>query len=208
MTIWFTADHHFAHKNIIEYCGRPFSSAKSMNQAMISNWNGRVDADDTVYVLGDFTLGGGALAELYFSKLYGKILVVPGGHDYRWVEWAPHQDYRSKNGHKIEILPPLHTLAIPRPNQEYPLVIALCHYPMLSWDRSHYGSLHLHGHTHNTLATGGLSADVLLPPKSKGGRKGMRLDVGVDSHKFAPITLDQVMDWNKNEGTNNQATIT
>jgi hypothetical protein len=29
--------------------------------------------------------------------------------------------------------------------------IALCHYPLLSWDRQYYGAWMLHGHCHGTL---------------------------------------------------------
>lgn len=53
MSIFFTADLHFWHENIIQYCQRPFASADEMNSALISNWNARVTPDDTVYILGD-----------------------------------------------------------------------------------------------------------------------------------------------------------
>lgn len=51
--IYFTADTHFGHENVIRFCDRPFSSANEMDEAMIANWNARVKGDDTVYVLGD-----------------------------------------------------------------------------------------------------------------------------------------------------------
>ena len=58
--IYFTADTHFGHYNVIRFCDRPFASAEEMDEAMIQNWNDRVTGNDTVYILGDmfFRSGG------------------------------------------------------------------------------------------------------------------------------------------------------
>lgn len=50
------SDTHFFHKNIIEYCSRPYRNVAEMNQALIDNWNAVVGKDDLVYHLGDFCL--------------------------------------------------------------------------------------------------------------------------------------------------------
>ena len=57
MGVFFTADQHFGHKSIIEYCNRPFSDVEEMNEALIENWNKTVDNNDKIFVLGDFALG-------------------------------------------------------------------------------------------------------------------------------------------------------
>ena len=57
MNIFITADHHFNHKNIIEYCDRPFKTVEEMNNTMIEKWNNKVGKDDLVIHLGDFALG-------------------------------------------------------------------------------------------------------------------------------------------------------
>ena len=49
--IYFTADTHFGHENVIRFCGRPYATAVEMDEAMIENWNSRVKGNDTVLIL-------------------------------------------------------------------------------------------------------------------------------------------------------------
>ncbi len=51
--VFFTADTHFGHENVIRFTERPFSSAQEMDEALIANWNARVHGGDKVYILGD-----------------------------------------------------------------------------------------------------------------------------------------------------------
>ncbi len=46
MKIFITADHHFHHKNIIEYCGRPFKTVEEMDKIMTEKWNKKVGRKD------------------------------------------------------------------------------------------------------------------------------------------------------------------
>jgi len=50
--IYFTADDHLGHKNIIRFCDRPFHNVHNMNKLLIQNWNEVVSHNDTVFVLG------------------------------------------------------------------------------------------------------------------------------------------------------------
>ena len=50
--IYFTADTHFDHANIIRFCNRPFATVEEMNETLIANWNRKVHGNDTVYILG------------------------------------------------------------------------------------------------------------------------------------------------------------
>jgi len=79
--IWFTADHHFEHENIIKYENRPFESVSKMNKTMIEKWNEYVDEVDVVYVLGDFSWGSTALVRDLLKKLNGYKYIVIGSHD-------------------------------------------------------------------------------------------------------------------------------
>ena len=59
MTVYFTADSHFGHANVIKHCNRPFTTLEEMNEALIANWNARVHKNDHVYIAGDLAWRGG-----------------------------------------------------------------------------------------------------------------------------------------------------
>ena len=50
---WIISDTHFNHKNIIDYCSRPFYNVHEMNTTMVTRWKGVVKPDDIIYHLGD-----------------------------------------------------------------------------------------------------------------------------------------------------------
>ena len=56
--IYFTADPHFCHSNIINMCERPFANLEEMHSALIENWNALVSKMDEVNILGDFIYRG------------------------------------------------------------------------------------------------------------------------------------------------------
>jgi calcineurin-like phosphoesterase family protein len=172
MTIWFTADTHFGHENVIQYCQRPYSSVSDMDEQLIENWNHSVQPDDTIYHLGDFTLLGKDPAKSYLNRLKGKIHVVPGGHDHRWIG---KENYSSVTGHPVHIIPPLQTIKVALPDSDQSQLIVLCHYSLRVWDRSHYGSWHLYGHSHGNL------------PSLENS-----LDVGVDCWEYSPVSLEVI----------------
>ncbi len=51
MTVYFTADQHFGHRNIIGYCDRTIHSVGEMNAALVANWNAVVGPHDAVHEL-------------------------------------------------------------------------------------------------------------------------------------------------------------
>jgi calcineurin-like phosphoesterase family protein len=80
--VWFTADFHLGHKNIIRYCNRPFDTVEAMNCAILERLNSAVRANDVLYFLGDFCIGPKARAlELRREIRCKKIFAVPGNHD-------------------------------------------------------------------------------------------------------------------------------
>jgi calcineurin-like phosphoesterase family protein len=189
--IWFTSDQHFGHANIIEYCNRPYTDVDAMDAHLVDCWNSAIAPNETVYHLGDLTLGVDVVARRYFRQLNGKILVLGNAlhHDKRWLPiWnmlgvGPYakvgaSSFFSASSLKVGILPPLYTLEFYELGTGmYPLAVTLCHYPLAVWDRKHYGAWHLYGHSHGQHKNGGLS-----------------FDVGVDANSYAPVLLSEVVD--------------
>jgi calcineurin-like phosphoesterase family protein len=134
--IFYIADTHFGHENIIKFDGRPFSSVEEMNETMKDNWNSVVGKDDLVYVLGDF-MWRFKDQDFNFAKgLNGRKRLIKGNHDKchstnfkKLFENIVEYDKVDDNGR----------------------VIILSHYPILAHDGSFRGrKLMLHGHVHTT----------------------------------------------------------
>ena len=171
MGMFFTSDTHFDHVNIVQYCKRPFQTVDEMNMTMVAKWNSVVTEQDVVYHLGDFALGRIGNFTKWANQLNGKIRIVPGSHDHYWLKHFAQSE-------KIQTVAPLLSLEISNyPDHRYKQVLVLCHYSMQTWDRSHYGSWHLFGHSHGSLKGVGLS-----------------FDVGVDCTDFTPLSFEQVAD--------------
>ena len=69
--IYFWSDPHVGHRNIIEYCNRPFNSVEEMNEGLIANYNARVRPNDIVYVLGDLFFCDAKEARQILHRLNG-----------------------------------------------------------------------------------------------------------------------------------------
>lgn len=75
-------DLHLNHRNIIEYCGRPFDTLYEMNQQLVANWNDTVAPDDTVVLLGDLDLYFGTITTHdWLHALNGDVIFIQGNHD-------------------------------------------------------------------------------------------------------------------------------
>lgn len=84
---WVISDTHFFHKNIIEYCERPFKGVREMNDFILQKWYETVPFSDTVIHLGDVIMlkGSSEQSRIWcketFSCLPGKKVLVKGNHD-------------------------------------------------------------------------------------------------------------------------------
>lgn len=163
--IYFTSDMHFGHESVVRMQNRPYKNSNEMNESLIANYNAVVHKNDTVYILGDISHRIGVnMANELIARLNGKKYLIKGNHDKKYDE-SLFEDIRdfmtvSLNGHYI----------------------ALMHYPMMSWPRSHYGSIMLHGHIHS-------DGEYNLQNKEEGI---LRYDVGVDANGYTPVSIEQI----------------
>ena len=175
--IYFIADPHFGHDNIIKYCARPFKSAGEMNSVIVGNWNASVNMDDTVYVIGDLFFGSCPNPEGYLQRLNGKKFLTPGNHDEVWMKHIDVSSYFEDVALMMEI---------PYSKKH---MITLCHYPMMSWkgDRNASGFM-IHGHIHNRT-----DADYFPLIRSNPNM----LNAGVEINGFKPVTFDELVKNNQ-----------
>lgn len=165
--IFFTSDLHFYHRNVIEYCKRPFKDVEEMNECLIRNWNDRVGATDTVYVLGDVSFGNPMDTHQTLLRLSGFKHLILGNHD----RHGRHSPKKSESFPWEEHFNSIH---------EYKRLdveghkFVLCHFPFASWER---GYINLHGHTHGKYPC-----------------RYRQHDVGVDSNNYQPITWQEAID--------------
>ena len=170
--IWFTADTHFGHKNIIRFCQRPFVDVEEMNRVMIENWNRVVGVDDLVFHLGDFSVGGAAEWTSLLDNLHGKIVLILGNHDMNNVNQGFMRRFLDI---KMQML-----ISIGKQR------IYLNHYPFLCYGGAYRNTWQLFGHVHTSGVQTGLDysrLNNLFPTQ---------YDVGVDNNNYAPVSFEQV----------------
>lgn len=178
--IYVTADTHFGHEGIIDFCGRPFSDVEEMDREMLTKINEIVTPKDVLYILGDFTHKSRSKIH---PRVYRKLIkakevhLVLGNHDrqkdclmagFDSVTWAAHIKF---NHHHI----------------------VLSHFPMTNLPKSW---INLHGHTHGThdqtyqCLDVGVDALGALSYPSRGARKGIRTT-------HSPLLIEDMVELSK-----------
>jgi calcineurin-like phosphoesterase family protein len=163
--IYFTADLHLGHANVIRFCNRPFADVEEMDGALIANWNATVNGNDEVYILGDLFYRNVTPAEVTLKRLKGRKHLILGNHDKRWIKTVDLPRYFAEV---------TNLLTYKRDGVKY----TLCHYPMLSWEGRGHGGYMVHGHNHNHPLD---YADPHL------------LNAGVEINGYKPVTLDELV---------------
>lgn len=171
--IWFTADTHFCHDNIVRFSGRPFANGAEMNEEIIRRWNETVPEDGIVFHLGDFCLGGSKDWNDIMYRLHGKIYLILGNHDMKNIK----QGFMGR----FELVTQQMTIRVGGQS------IILNHNPFLAYGGSYRDVWQLFGHVHS----GPLSNTGLDLPRLK-MLFPLQYDVGVDNNDFRPVSFAQV----------------
>lgn len=135
MTIWFTSDQHYFHKNIIKLALRGFKDINKMHNVLIRNHNKYVSEDDICYHIGDFSfLQNSSIQKVgnILNQLNGRNVLILGNHDPDKPHTLVNMGFES-----------VHTsLILPEDNQ-----FIMCHDPACSTiDRN---SIWIVGHVHD-----------------------------------------------------------
>lgn len=169
MTVFVTSDPHYWHQNVIKYCNRPYATVEEMNEGLIANHNSVVHSNDEVYFLGDMFFCDNEKARAILRRLKGRKHLVLGNHD---TKIAKHpQDW-------LDLFESISSYVERSLNGKQ---FVMSHYPMLSWNRSHRGSIMLHGHCHGTMAYPASMEDLAI------------MDVGVDCNNYTPIAIADIL---------------
>ena len=176
--IWFTSDLHFGHRNVIEYSKRPFANVEEMNQTLVKNWNAKVKDEDTVYIIGDLSLGPFRDMKVFLEQLKGHKYLIKGNHDRYSIGQYLSIGFHVYHELKLEMLGK---------------TFRLSHYPYApSWFRKFFaykselryldrraprirGEYLIHGHTHMKYKI-----------------RDRMIHVGVDAWNYSPVSLTQI----------------
>ncbi|MCR5237801.1 MAG: hydrolase [Lachnospiraceae bacterium] len=134
--ILYTSDLHFGHSNVIGFDHRPFGDIDEMDHVLIELWNGRVQPDDTVYIVGDFCYRSEHPAEWYLRQLKGHKFLILGNHDKPILS----------NPNALHYLEGVDKMMHVKDGEHH---VSLCHFPIVEWNGYFRGSYHIYGHIHN-----------------------------------------------------------
>ena len=167
--IYFTADNHFGHKNIISLCSRPWKTVAEMDEAMIALWNERVRPTDTVFILGDLFFRAKNV-ESALARLKGRKRLIVGNHDGPWMKELNPERYFESVDRYLEVSDGQHGLV-------------LCHYPLLSWNHPTRTYM-IHGHIHT-------DTDLDFWPLIRA--RDRMLNAGADLNGYRPVTFEELL---------------
>jgi calcineurin-like phosphoesterase family protein len=183
--LWFTSDTHYNHANICTATTkwidpvtcREFQSLEQMNSHLIGNINEKVEQDDILFHLGDWSFGGFEQIQKFRDSIFCKnVHIITGNHDH-------HIESDKEGCQKLFSSVNKYLNLVVKWNVGTPLMgeqrFALMHFPIASWDNMARGAIHLHGHVHF--------------PADKRIGSGKMMDVGCDGNELYPIEMSEIL---------------
>lgn len=170
MSVFYTADLHFGHRNVIDFDHRPFLDIDSMDQALIELWNGKVKDSDHVYIIGDFANRNMKSEEWYLRQLHGHKHLIIGNHDMKLLNNPAALSY-------LESVDKMKHIS------DSGTQICLCHFPLAEWNGYYRGHTHIYGHIHNIKN----EAAHFMRTKS------YALNAGCMINAYVPVTLSELL---------------
>lgn len=177
MKRFYSSDWHMSHKNVTgpkisnwDKGYRIFDTTEEMDETIIKGVNNTIGQDDHLYYLGDFTLGD--KVQKYRDRIICKnITYILGNHD----------DRRSIE----KVFGVMNTFDVKMITIEDKQKIFMSHYAHRVWEGSHKNTIHLYGHSHDSL-------------DCHGEEWGKSMDVSVDSAyrilgEWRPFSEDEIL---------------
>lgn len=187
MRVFFTSDLHLGHERAIEFDNRPFESVEKMNEELIRRWSNKVKEGDLVYCLGDmFWKGNCEFVQNTLKRLNGQIILIKGNHD-RWL-------HNAGNKKLLAAVKDYDDIKVTLQNGEIKRCI-LSHYFMPFYNGHYYGTILLHGNSHNTKEH--FEELRIAKELNENGYTNQIYNVGTMLWNYEPVTLDEILECNK-----------
>ena len=170
--IWFTADLHFAHPNILKHMPlREVEDITDMEDCFLDTINDLVKPNDLLIVAGDFCWKASRVGHFRQCLNVREIMFTYGNHDaasagkhFSKAEWMLFPKLNGKHFH-------------------------VQHFPCLSWRKMQRGGIHCYGHSHSLFEE---QLDELWPYRNS-------MDIGIDAAlqqtgSFCPFHIDDIIE--------------
>ncbi len=173
MNIFVMSDPHFCHNKDFIFQKRGFSSIVEHNEILIQNHNSVVKPEDVIYCVGDWSWGD---TISFFMRMKGSFHYIKGNHDKNF-----HNILKGIMGSKILSYTPgyLDVFIDKTP-------VTFNHFPMVRWEKSHFGAWHIFGHVHSDWC----------PPNGK------IMNATLDALHNFPISWEDIKKYMKNRNEN------
>lgn len=167
---YFSSDWHLGHSKTIEFSNRPFKDVDEMDSSIIHNMISPLKKGDEFYFLGDLAFDIPSAAK-FFTQL-------PTGIKFFWI-LGNHEGTANQFKHYCIQQTPLKEIRIQKN------FVTLCHYPMITWNKSHYGAWQFYGHHHiSSHGTDQLYKFAV----------GKQLNVNCEMHDYKPWSEEEIIE--------------